>query len=57
MLHACVQKIDITEILKKWKLNKAIYPLRPKKSDVFYFETSRLTVRLIQKFYVNYKIN
>jgi len=35
----------------------AKYSLRPKKSDVFDFETSRLTIRLIQKFYVNYKIN
>jgi len=33
------------------------YCLRPKKSDVFDFEISCLTVRLIQKFYVKYKIN
>ena len=34
-----------------------LYSLRPKISDVFDFQTSCLTIRLIQKFYVNYKIN
>ena len=33
------------------------YSLRPKKSDAFDFQTSCLTVYLIQKIYVNYKIN
>jgi hypothetical protein len=33
------------------------YPLRPKIMDVFYFQTSYLIIRLIQIFYVNYKIN
>jgi len=35
----------------------AYYSLRSKKSDVFDFEISCLTVRFIQKLYVNYKIN
>jgi hypothetical protein len=37
--------------------NRPRYSLRLKKSDVFDFQTSCLTDRLIQKFYVNYKIN
>ena len=39
------------------QLDARCYSLGRKKSDVFDFQTSCLTVRLIQKFCVNYKIN
>jgi len=39
------------------RLYKVRYSLRPKISDVFYFYTSCLTIRLIQFFCVNNKIN
>ena len=53
------KNVIVRRLKKKKALNfsATICSLSLKKSDVFNFQTSYLTVHLIQKFYVNYKIN